>query len=104
MLPPPPREPTLVIPCSRLPLFAGRTHFKESPIHNKTPSPGSHCDRLGVWSVADVMWELSPGLRAVAGQQRPAAAEEVVELFYELGPVKCKVSEMYMRRTRCGHT
>lgn len=74
------------------PLFVGKSQFKE-PSANKLSPPGSRSDRLGVWSAADVLWALCPGLRAAASQERPAAAEDVVGLFYELGPAKSKVSE-----------
>lgn len=49
-----------------------------------------------MWSAVDILWELSPGLRAAVGEQRPPPAEDVAGLFYELGPAKCKVCEMCM--------
>lgn len=46
---------------------------------------------LGVWSASDLMWELSPGMRAMVGEERPLSPRDVGELFYGLLPRERKV-------------
>ncbi|CAN0181465.1 unnamed protein product [Scytosiphon promiscuus] len=47
---------------------------------------------LGVWSAADIMWGLSPGMRALAGGDRPLASRDITQLFYDLLPAQRKVT------------
>lgn len=49
-------------------------------------------EALGVWSAADVMWGLSPGMRAIAEGVRPPGSRDVTRLFYDLLPAQRKVS------------
>lgn len=46
---------------------------------------------LGIWSAADVIWGLCPGVRELKGHERPTLAADIVELFHELGPTERKV-------------
>lgn len=48
-------------------------------------------DILGLWSAADVMWGLSPGMRAMAGEVRPLFPSDVASLFFDLAPAQRKV-------------
>lgn len=48
-------------------------------------------ETLGVWSASDLMWELSPGMRAMVGEERPLSSRDVAELFYGLLPRERKV-------------
>eukprot|EP00903_Cladosiphon_okamuranus_P012443 g11654.t1 len=47
-------------------------------------------ETLCVWSGSDVMWGLSPGLRAIAGEERP---RDVAALFFGLLPAQRKNAE-----------
>ncbi len=54
-------------------------------------SPALHdvsSEVVGVWSAEDVMWGLSPGLRAIAGEERPG---NLAGLFFGLDPAQRKV-------------
>lgn len=49
-------------------------------------------ESLGVWSAADVMWELSPGMRSIAGGVRPLSPSDVAGMFFDLVPAQRKVN------------
>ncbi|CBJ32465.1 hypothetical protein Esi_0341_0015 [Ectocarpus siliculosus] len=54
-------------------------------------------ETLGVWSASDLMWELSPGMRAMVGEERPLSPRDVAELFYGLLPRYRKDPEIMLQ-------
>lgn len=46
---------------------------------------------LGIWSAADVIWGLCPGVRELAGHKRPAHSADITGLFLGLSPAERKV-------------
>ncbi|CAM9561233.1 unnamed protein product [Ectocarpus sp. 4 AP-2014] len=54
-------------------------------------------ETLGVWSASDLMWELSPGMRAMVGEERPLSSRDVTELFYGLLPRERKDPEIVLQ-------
>lgn len=60
---------------------------QEEPLALPSALPASS-ETLSVWSGSDVMWGLSPGLRAIAGEERP---RDVAALFFGLVPAQRKV-------------
>lgn len=47
------------------------------------------------------MWELSPGMRAIAGGMRPLSPNDVAGLFFDLGPAQRKVNYHRIHTQSC---
>ncbi|CAM9626535.1 unnamed protein product [Ectocarpus fasciculatus] len=71
---------------------------EETPTLSPTRNDSSG-ETLGVWSASDLMWELSPGMRAMVGEERPLSSRDIAELFYGLLPRERKDPEYTLPNT-----
>ncbi|CAB1115849.1 unnamed protein product [Ectocarpus sp. CCAP 1310/34] len=60
-------------------------------------------ETLGVWSASDLMWESSPGMRAMVGEERPLSSRDVAEVFYGLLPRERKDPEIMLQNMSHQH-